>query len=133
MPKTDLIRAAFASAAAVIERLPAYQQEVSDREDMLALLRGEDTGRDDLITAKALCYAALDGLPAERERMVRLLRDMARRDAVFIAEIACGVKIHTGRAPDLGPQINAAIERRWNQHVADVGLHDEMREGPTPH
>lgn len=122
--KDDVIRAALARAADAIACLPEYQQEVSNREDMLAMLRGEDTGRDSRIKLQALAYAVVDGLPVD-QRMVRLLRDMARRNPALVAEIACSVKAHTGRAPDLGPEANALVERMWQGRVR----HDVIEAG----
>jgi hypothetical protein len=60
------VRAVLTRAAAVIDSLPEWQQEVSNRADMLALLDGENTGRNDYIVLQAICYAAVDGLPLPR-------------------------------------------------------------------
>jgi hypothetical protein len=66
------VRAVLTRAAAVIDSLPVWQQEVSNREDMLALLDGENTGRNDHIVLQAICYAAVDGMPVD-PKMVRAL------------------------------------------------------------
>jgi hypothetical protein len=114
--KDAVIRAALARAVDAIARLPDHQQELSNRQDMLALLRGEDTGRDGYLVAKALVYAVVDGLPVDPE-MVRLLRAMARRYPGFLATITYSVKNHAGAAPDLGPKVNAIVDRMWRERV----------------
>ena len=110
------VRDVLTRAAAVIDSLPVWQQEVSNWEDMLALLDGENTGRNDHIVLQAICYAAVDGLPVD-PKMVRLRRHVAERNPDYLALIACGVKSHTGRAPDLGPEVNALVEEEWLKRV----------------
>jgi hypothetical protein len=93
---------------------------------MLALLRGENTGRDEYIVLQAICYAAADGLPVAPE-MVRLLRHVAGQNPNYLATIACGVKSHTGRAPDLGAKVNAIVDRMWRERVHHAAV--EAAEG----
>ncbi len=105
----DIIREALRCAAQAIAALPEAKQEASDREDMLLLLKGGETGRNGYIGAKALAYAIAAEAP-DREEMVKVLTE-AVPDPADLTHIALGVKSHMGKAPDLGPEIASRLIR----------------------